>query len=233
MEDEYDQLNKGRKPRQVPLRTFLNKNAFRAGVAVSAVSAAISGCSSGPPPGPTNVVTADCNSLNADLSQALLDLSQTVGGKITIGTAGSVPALEQAAQGAAQNEFNARRVLGGEEIIVDQSYGPQYEAAASFDGFDGMVDCDELEQALDGNTQGSEMANAAGTEAIETTLAAAFVAEGLTKDPNKFTNLSSLDKTVIAKANAPLRAAVSTAFKLQGDAAAAGIQIPKNLQARV
>jgi hypothetical protein len=234
MEEDHDKLSNGRRSRQIPLRTLLNKGALGVGAVTTAATVAITGCS-GPPQSPADIiVTTDCKTLTGNLSQALVDLAQTVGGNvITHGTVGSATAVDQAAQQAAQNDFSARRVPSGEPIIVDPSYGPQYEASATIDGFDALVDCDELTGALDSNLQDPQFSNTAATEAVETTLSAAVVVGGLTNEANKFAGLSAADKTAIAKANVPLRAAVSMAAELQRDGTAAGIRIPKRLQVRV
>jgi hypothetical protein len=140
MEKEHDKLGNGRRSRQMPLRTLLSQGALGVCVVTTAAAAIIASSSSGQPQSPTDVVTTECNTLTSNLSQALVDLAQTVGGKvITLGTAGSATAVEQAAQQAAQNDFSARRVPSGEPIIADPSYGPQYEASAAFDAFDGIV----------------------------------------------------------------------------------------------
>jgi hypothetical protein len=233
MEEEHDKLSSGRRSRQIPLRTLLKKGAL--GVGAVATAATITG-SSGPPQSPADIiVTTDCKTFKGNHSQGLVDLAQTVGGKvITLGTAGSATAVDQGAQQAAQNDFSARRVPSGEEVIVDPFYGPQYEASATIDGLDAIANCDELTQALGSEIQDPHFLDAAATEAIKNTLSAAVVVEGLNNEPGKFTGLSASDTAAIAKAYAPLRAAVSTgADELQRDAPAAGIRIAKKPQARV
>jgi hypothetical protein len=174
-------------------------------MAIAAVAAAVvTGCSSSQTP--AQLASADCNTLQTNLTTAGVDLELTQGGNNLVPASGNVLSLGNASQA---------------------------EANVASDIGEAWTECEQTKKALSQNTPNVASADEAAESTVIFTDTATQQVEAVVRHPENFADLGRADQSQLKDSLEPLLSAESDAQRLQRDLPKSKNSADERLQAKL